>query len=209
MQIEVLNTEGQKTGKKVNLDDAIFAIEPNDHAIYLDVKRYLAAQRSGTHKTKHRGEIHGSTRKLHKQKGTGGARKGSIKNPLFRQGGSIFGPQPRNYDIKVNKSTQRLARASALSYKAKENGIVVLDALTMEQPKTQSFIQVLKNMNVSDKKTLILMGEKDNNLYLSSRNVQGTQVQMANLVNTYDIMNCHQVIFVGNAHEVLTEILKK
>ncbi|MEY2763899.1 MAG: hypothetical protein RLZZ205_323 [Bacteroidota bacterium] len=209
MQIEVLNTEGQKTGKKVNLDDAIFAIEPNDHAIYLDVKRYLAAQRSGTHKTKHRGEIHGSTRKLHKQKGTGGARKGSIKNPLFRQGGSIFGPQPRNYDIKVNKSTQRLARASALSYKAKENGIVVLDALTMAQPKTQSFIQVLKNMNVSDKKTLILMGEKDNNLYLSSRNVQGTQVQMANLVNTYDIMNCHQVIFVGNAHEVLTEILKK
>ena len=209
MQIEVLNTEGQKTGKKVNLDDAIFAIEPNDHAIYLDVKRYLAAQRSGTHKTKHRGEIHGSTRKLHKQKGTGGARKGSIKNPLFRQGGSIFDPQPRNYDIKVNKSTQRLARASALSYKAKENGIVVFDALTMAQPKTQSFIQVLKNMNVSDKKTLILMGEKDNNLYLSSRNVQGTQVQMANLVNTYDIMNCHQVIFVGNAHEVLTEILKK
>ena len=209
MQIEVLNTEGQKTGKKVNLDDAIFAIEPNDHAIYLDVKRYLAAQRSGTQKTKHRGEIHGSTRKLHKQKGTGGARKGSIKNPLFRQGGSIFGPQPRKYDIKVNKSTQRLARASALSYKAKENGIVVLDAMTMAQPKTQSFIQVLKNMDVADKKTLILMGEKDNNLYLSSRNVQGTQVQMANMVNTYDIMNCHQVIFIGNAHEVLTEILKK
>ncbi len=209
MQIEVLNTEGQKTGKKVNLDDAIFAIEPNDHAIYLDVKRYLAAQRSGTHKTKHRGEIHGSTRKLHRQKGTGGSRKGSIKNPLFRPGGSIFGPQPRKYDIKVNKSTQRLARASALSYKAKENGIVVVDALTMAQPKTQSFIQVLKNMNVADKKTLILMGEKDNNLYLSSRNVQGTQVQMANMVNTYDIMNCHQVIFVGNAHEVLTEILKK
>lgn len=209
MQLEVLDIKGKKTGRQVELPAEIFGATPNDHVIYLAVKQYLAARRSGTHKVKTRAEVQGASRKLHKQKGTGGARKGSIKNPLFRQGGSIFGPQPRNYDIKVNKSTQRLARASALSYKAKENGIVVLDALTMAQPKTQSFIQVLKNMNVSDKKTLILMGEKDNNLYLSSRNVQGTQVQMANLVNTYDIMNCHQVIFVGNAHEVLTEILKK
>ncbi|MBL7941975.1 MAG: 50S ribosomal protein L4, partial [Flavobacteriales bacterium] len=122
MQLEVLNTSGQKTGKKITLDDAVFAIEPNDHAIYLDVKRYLAAQRTGTHKTKHRGEVSGSTRKLHRQKGTGGSRKGSIKNPLFRQGGSIFGPQPREYDIKVNKNTTRLARKSALSYKAKNGG---------------------------------------------------------------------------------------
>ncbi|MFM9421621.1 MAG: hypothetical protein RIR06_82, partial [Bacteroidota bacterium] len=132
MQMEVVNIKGQKTGKSVELDSAVFGIEPNDHAIYLDVKRYLAAQRTGTHKTKHRGEIHGSTRKLHKQKGTGGSRKGSAKNPLFRQGGSVFGPQPRNYDIKVNKSTQRLARASALSYKAKENGIVLLEDLSMD-----------------------------------------------------------------------------
>ncbi len=209
MQIEVLNSNGQKTGGKVNLDDAVFAIEPNDHAIYLDVKRYLAAQRSGTHKTKHRGEIHGSTRKLHRQKGTGGSRKGSIKNPLFRQGGSIFGPQPRNYEIKVNKSTQRLARASALSYKAKENGIVMVDAIAMDAPKTQAFIQVLKNLNVADRKTLILVPTKDNNVYLSARNIQGANVQMANMVNTYDIMNSNNVVFVGNAHEVLTEILKK
>ncbi len=209
MQIEVLNSNGQKTGSKVNLDDAVFAIEPNDHAIYLDVKRYLAAQRSGTHKTKHRGEIHGSTRKLHRQKGTGGSRKGSIKNPLFRQGGSIFGPQPRNYEIKVNKSTQRLARASALSYKAKENGIVMVDAIAMDAPKTQAFIQVLKNLNVADRKTLILVPTKDNNIYLSARNIQGANVQMANMVNTYDIMNSNNVVFVGNAHEVLTEILKK
>jgi len=209
MQIEVLNSNGQKTGSKVNLDDAVFAIEPNDHAIYLDVKRYLAAQRSGTHKTKHRGEIHGSTRKLHRQKGTGGSRKGSIKNPLFRQGGSIFGPQPRNYEIKVNKSTQRLARASALSYKAKENGIVMVDAIAMDAPKTQAFLQVLKNLNVADRKTLILVPAKDNNVYLSARNIQGANVQMANMVNTYDIMNSNNVVFVGNAHEVLTEILKK
>ncbi len=209
MQIEVLNSNGQKTGSKVNLDDAVFAIEPNDHAIYLDVKRYLAAQRSGTHKTKHRGEIHGSTRKLHRQKGTGGSRKGSIKNPLFRQGGSIFGPQPRNYEIKVNKSTQRLARASALSYKAKENGIVMVDAIAMDAPKTQAFIQVLKNLNVADRKTLILVPTKDNKVYLSARNIQGANVQMANMVNTYDIMNSNNVVFVGNAHEVLTEILKK
>jgi large subunit ribosomal protein L4 len=175
----------------------------------LDVKRYLAAQRSGTHKTKHRGEIHGSTRKLHRQKGTGGSRKGSIKNPLFRQGGSIFGPQPRNYEIKVNKSTQRLARASALSYKAKENGIVMVDAIAMDAPKTQAFLQVLKNLNVADRKTLILVPTKDNNVYLSARNIQGANVQMANMVNTYDIMNSNNVVFVGNAHEVLTEILKK
>jgi large subunit ribosomal protein L4 len=209
MQIEVLNSNGQKTGGKVNLDDAVFAIEPNDHAIYLDVKRYLAAQRSGTHKTKHRGEIHGSTRKLHRQKGTGGSRKGSIKNPLFRQGGSIFGPQPRNYEIKVNKSTQRLSRASALSYKAKENGIVMVDAIAMDAPKTQAFLQVLKNLNVADRKTLILVPTKDNNVYLSARNIQGANVQMANMVNTYDIMNSNNVVFIGNAHEVLTEILKK
>ena len=209
MQLEVLNIQGQKTGNKVTLDDAVFAIEPNDHAIYLDVKRYLAAQRTGTHKAKHRGEIHGSTRKLHKQKGTGGSRKGSIKNPLFRQGGSTFGPRPRTYDIKVNKSTQRLARASALSYKAKDNGIVVLDAISINAPKTKDFVQVIKNLNLSDKKTLVLIPERNDNIYLSSRNIEKTRVQIASLVNTYDIMHSHNIVFVGNAHELVAEILKK
>lgn len=209
MKLEVLNTAGQKTGKTVTLDETVFAIEPNDHAIYLDVKRYLAAQRTGTHKTKHRGEIHGSTRKLHKQKGTGGSRKGSIKNPLFRQGGSIFGPQPRSYDIKVNKSTQRLARASALSYKAKENGLIVLDTMAFDKPQTKEFTKVISNLNLNDKKTLVLIPERNDNVYLSSRNLKKANVQIANLVNTYDIMNSQSVIFVGNAHEVVTEILKK
>lgn len=209
MQLEVLNSQGQKTGNKVTLDDSIFAIEPNDHAIYLDVKRYLAAQRTGTHKTKHRGEVNGSTRKLHKQKGTGGSRKGSIKNPLFRQGGSIFGPRPRQYDIKVNKNTQRLARASALAYKAKENGLLVVDALNMNGPKTKDFVQVLNNLSLADKKTLVLISERNDNIYLSSRNLQRARVQIASLVNTYDIMNSNNIVFVGNAHEVVTEILKK
>jgi len=209
MKLEVLNTSGQKTGKSVTLDATVFAIEPNDHAIYLDVKRYLAAQRSGTHKSKHRGEIHGSTRKLHKQKGTGGSRKGSIKNPLFRQGGTIFGPQPRSYDIKVNKSTQRLARKSALSYKAKENNILVLDTISMDKPQTKEFASLLKTLSLDGKKTLVLIPERNDNVFLSSRNIEKTNVQIASLVNTYDIMNSHNVVFVGNAHEVVTELLKK
>lgn len=209
MKLEVLNIQGQKTGKSVELDAAVFGIEPNDHAIYLDVKRYLAAQRSGTHKTKHRGEIHGSTRKLHKQKGTGGSRKGSIKNPLFRQGGSVFGPQPRSYDIKVNKSTQRLARASALAYKAQENGIVLVDTMEMSSPKTKEFVAILKNLAANDTKSLILLPERNDSVYLSSRNIQSTNVQIASMVNTYDIMNSNRVIFVGNAHELVTNILKK
>jgi large subunit ribosomal protein L4 len=209
MKLEVLNTQGQKTGKTVTLDEAVFAIEPNDHAIYLDVKRYLAAQRTGTHQTKHRGEVSGSTRKLHKQKGTGGSRKGSIKNPLFRQGGSTFGPRPRSYDIKVNKNTQRLARASALTYKVKENSIFVVDTLNFDKPSTKEFVNVMSNLKLADKKTLVLIPERNDGLYLSSRNVQGARVQIASLVNTYDIMNSNNVVFVGNAHEVVTEILKK
>ena len=209
MKLEVINTSGQKTGKSVTLDASVFAVEPNDHAIYLDVKRYLAAQRTGTHKSKHRGEIHGSTRKLHKQKGTGGSRKGSIKNPLFRQGGTIFGPQPRNYDIKVNKSTQRLARKSALTYKAKENSIMVLDTIAMDKPRTKDFAAMLKNLSLDGKKTLVLIPERNDNVFLSSRNLEKTNVQIASLVNTYDIMNSHNVVFVGNAHEVVTELLKK
>jgi len=209
MKLEVINTSGQKTGKSVTLDASVFAVEPNDHAIYLDVKRYLAAQRTSTHKSKHRGEIHGSTRKLHKQKGTGGSRKGSIKNPLFRQGGTIFGPRPRNYDIKVNKSTQRLARKSALTYKAKENGIMVLDTIAMDKPRTKDFAALLKNLSLEGKKTLVLLPERMDNVFLSSRNLEKANVQIASLVNTYDIMNSHNVVFVGNAHEVVTELLKK
>ena len=209
MKLEVINTSGQKTGKSVTLDASVFAVEPNDHAIYLDVKRYLAAQRTGTHTSRHRGEIHGSTRKLHKQKGTGGSRKGSIKNPLFRQGGTIFGPRPRNYDIKVNKSTQRLARKSALTYKAKENGIMVLDTIAMDKPRTKDFAALLKNLSLEGKKTLVLIPERNDNVFLSSRNLEKANVQIASLVNTYDIMNSHNVVFVGNAHEVVTELLKK
>jgi large subunit ribosomal protein L4 len=193
----------------VDLADNVFAIDPNDHAIYLDVKRYLAAQRTGTHKSKHRGEIHGSTRKLHKQKGTGGSRKGSAKNPLFRRGGTIFGPQPREYEIKVNKSTQRLARKSALTYKAKDNSIVILDALAFSAPKTKDFTGVLKNLSLNNEKTLILIPERNDNVYLSSRNVERTQVQIASLVNTYDIMNCNKLVLVGNAHQLVTELLNK
>ncbi|MFM7105641.1 MAG: 50S ribosomal protein L4 [Flavobacteriales bacterium] len=209
MRVDVYSTSGQKTGQTVDLADNVFAIDPNDHAIYLDVKRYLAAQRTGTHKSKHRGEIHGSTRKLHKQKGTGGSRKGSAKNPLFRRGGTIFGPQPREYDIKVNKSTQRLARKSALTYKAKDNSIVILDALAFSAPKTKDFTGVLKNLSLNNEKTLILIPERNDNVYLSSRNVERTQVQIASLVNTYDIMNCNKLVLVGNAHQLVTELLNK
>jgi large subunit ribosomal protein L4 len=209
MKLEVYNTAGQKTGTTVTLDDSVFAIEPNDHAIYLDVKRYLAAQRTGTHKSKHRGEIHGSTKKLHRQKGTGGSRKGSGKSGLFRNGGTIFGPRPRNYEIKINKTTQRLARKSALAYKAKENGLMVLDTIAMATPKTKDFVQLIKNLKLEDRKTLVLIPEKNDNVYMASRNLQKANVQIASLVNTYDIMNSHNIVFVGNAHEVVTELLKK
>lgn len=209
MQLEVLNSAGQKTGKKVKLDDAVFAIEPNDHAIYLDVKRYLAAQRTGTHQSKHRGEVSGSTRKLHRQKGTGGSRKGSIKNPLFRQGGSIFGPRPRNYDIKVNKNTTRLARKSALTYKAKGGSILILDSINFDKPRTKEFAGVLKNLDLAGKKSLFLLPEKNKNVYMSSRNIAKTSVQIASMVNTYDILNSNQIIFVGNAHEQVAAMLNK
>jgi len=209
MQLEVIDIKGKKTGRQVELPAEIFGATPNDHVIYLAVKQYLAARRSGTHKVKTRAEVQGASRKLHKQKGTGGARKGSAKNPLFRQGGSVFGPRPRAYDIKVNRSTTRLARASALSYKAKENGILLVDALSFDKPKTSEFLNVLKNLSINSRKSLILIPERNDSLYLSSRNIQGANVQIASMVNTYDIMNSHQVVFVGNAHEMVTNILKK
>jgi len=209
MQLEVIDIKGKKTGRQVELPAEIFGATPNDHVIYLAVKQYLAARRSGTHKVKTRAEVQGASRKLHKQKGTGGARKGSAKNPLFRQGGSVFGPRPRAYDIKVNRSTTRLARASALSYKAKENGIMLVDALSFDKPKTSEFLNVLKNLSLNSRKSLILIPERNDSLYLSSRNIQGANVQIASMVNTYDIMSSHQIVFVGNAHEMVTNILKK
>jgi large subunit ribosomal protein L4 len=208
MELEVHNTEGKKTGKKVTLDDSVFAIEPNDHAIYLDVKKYLNAQRTGTSKTKERNEVSGSTKKIKKQKGTGGARAGSIKSPTIVGGGATFGPQPRSYDIKVNKNTSRLARKSALTYKAKESGIIVVDNITMDKPKTKEFNKVMSNLNLS-RKTLVLIPERNDAVYLSARNTKDYNVQIASLVNTYDIMNSQKVVFVGNAHEVVTEILNK
>ncbi len=207
MKVAVLNTQGKETGKSVTLNDSVFGIEPNDHVIWLDVKRYRNAQRQGTHKAKERGEIKGSTRKIKKQKGTGTARAGSIKNPLFRGGGRVFGPRPRKYDIKLNKKVVKLARKSALSYKAKENDIMVLDALSMDAPKTKEFLQVLKNLKVQDNKTLVVVAENDRNVYLSSRNMQRHKVMIVDYINTYDILDSDKVIFVGNSVEIIENIL--
>lgn len=209
MEIAVYNAEGKSTGNKVTLDEKVFGIEPNDHAIYLDVKRYLAAQRTGTHKSKERAEIAGSTRKIKKQKGTGTARAGSIKSPVFRGGGTIFGPRPRNYSFKVNKKVMRLARKSALAYKAKNEGIVILDKFEMSAPRTKDFAGIMKNLKLEGKKTLVVLSERNDNVYLASRNVAGHNVQVAEFINTYDIMNAANVVFVGNAYEVVANNLNK
>ncbi|MDG1262179.1 MAG: 50S ribosomal protein L4 [Flavobacteriales bacterium] len=208
MELTVFNKEGNKTSKKIKLDDSVFAIEPNDHAIYLDVKRYLAAQRQGNHKSKERGEIKGSTRKIKRQKGTGTARAGSIKNPLFRGGGTVFGPRPHKYVLKVNVKVKRLARKSALTYKAQEEGIMFLDSLEMNEAKTQAYLTVLKNLKVDDKKTLVVLPSQSDSIYKSSRNLKGHQVRVAGDLNTYDILNCKNLIFVGNAHEIVQDMLK-
>lgn len=189
MELAVLNREGKDTGRKVTLSEEIFGIDPNNHAIYLDVKQYLANQRQGTHKAKERAEVHGSTRKLHKQKGTGGSRKGSIKNPLFRHGGRVFGPRPRDYGFKVNKKVKSLARKSVLAYKAKIERIAVMEDFTFETPKTKDFIGFLSSLNLYGKKTLFVTSEPDNNLHLSSRNIQKAKVLAVNQLNTYELMN--------------------
>ena len=206
MKVDVYNSEGKKTSS-AELNEAVFGIEPNDHAIYLDVKRYLAAQRQGTHKAKERAEITGSTRKIKKQKGTGGARAGSIKNPLFVGGGTIFGPRPRKYDIKLNKKVRQLARKSALAYKAKDGGIRVVEGMCMDTPKTKDLLGTFGKLGLGDQKTLVVVPELDRNLYLSSRNLPKHRVMTAGDLSTYDIMNCRQLVFVGNAHEVITGIL--
>jgi len=203
MEIAVLNIQGKETGRKVTLNDTVFGIEPNDHAIYLDTKQFLANQRQGTHKAKERGEIAGSTRKIKRQKGTGGARAGSIKNPLFRGGGRIFGPKPRFYGFKLNKKVKELARKSALSYKASSNNIIVLEDFSFEAPKTKEFIKMGDNLNISNKKSLIVLPEQNKNIYLSSRNVQGVEVVTAKELNTYGIMKASTLVLVESAVDVL------
>jgi large subunit ribosomal protein L4 len=203
MELAVLNTAGKDTGKKVELKDTIFGIEPNDHAIYLDVKQYLANKRQGTHKAKHRGEVAGSTRKIKKQKGTGGARAGSIKSPTIRGGGRIFGPEPRDYNIKLNKKVKQLAKNSALSYKAKEQSIMVVEDFSFEAPKTKEFVSVLNNLKISDKKSLMVLNEQNKNLYLSSRNFEGSKVVTISELNTYDILNCSNLVFIESSLNTL------
>jgi large subunit ribosomal protein L4 len=195
MELAVINKTGKETGRTVELMDSIFSIEPNDHAIYLDVKQHLANKRQGTHKAKERNEIAGSTRKIKRQKGTGGARAGSIKNPLFSGGGRIFGPQPRDYHFKLNKKVKQLARKSALTYKARNNEILVLEDFTLETPKTKEYAAVLNNLKVEGKKSLMVLNEPNKNLYLSSRNFPGTRVVTISELTTYDILNSTSLVF--------------
>jgi large subunit ribosomal protein L4 len=199
MEIKVINKEGKETTKKVKLNKGVFGIEPNDHAIYLDVKQYLANQRQGTHQSRERGEIKGSTRKIKKQKGTGTARAGSIKNPLFRGGGRVFGPKPRVYGFKLNKKVKSLARKSALSYKAKESNILILEDLSFKSPKTKDFVSVLKNLNVDETRTLFVTTTNDQNTLLSSRNIKNAKVITADKLNTYDILNSGKLVISEKA----------
>ena len=199
MEVTVLNTAGQETGKKIKLKKSIFGIEPNDHAIYLDVKQILANKRQGTHKSKERADIVGSTRKIKRQKGTGTARAGSIKSPIFRGGGRTFGPQPRDYNFKLNKKVKQLARKSALSYKAKSKAIMVLEDFNFEAPKTKEYIDLLTNLKINDKKSLVVLNEPDKNIYLSSRNIQGTKVVTATELNTYEIMKAANLVFIESS----------
>ena len=203
MELAILNTSGKETGRKVDLNDSIFGIEPNDHAIYLDTKQFLANQRQGTHKSKERGEVAGSTRKIKKQKGTGTARAGNIRNPLFRGGGRVFGPKPRFYGFKLNKKVKQLARKSALSYKASSNSIIVLEDFSLEAPKTKEIIQIGNNLNIANKKSVFVLPEQNNNIYLSSRNVQGVEVIIASELSTYKIMKASTLILVESALDVL------
>ena len=203
MELAILNIDGKETGRKVNLNDSIFGIKPNDHAIYLDTKQFLANQRQGTHKSKQRGEVAGSTRKIKRQKGTGTARAGSIKNPLFRGGGRVFGPQPRFYGFKLNKKLKQLARKSALSYKASANSIIVLEDFSFEAPKTKEMIKMGSNLNIGNKKSLFVLPEQNKNIYLSSRNVQGVEVVIVSELSTYKIMKASTLILVESAVDVL------
>lgn len=208
MELAIHNTDGKATSKKVKLDASVFGIEPNDHAIYLDVKQYLAAQRQGTSKAKERAEVHRTTKKLKRQKGTGGARAGSMKSPLFKGGGRVFGPKPRDYDMKLNKKVKALARKSALSYKAKENNIIVLEDFTFEAPKTSKYSEILSNLNVADKKTLLVLGELNKNIYLSSRNLTRAKVVTVSELTTYDILNAGNILLAESSVATIENQLK-
>ena len=209
MELSVLNNKGKETGRKVKLDPLVFGINPNDHAIYLDVKQYLANKRQGTHKSKERAEIVGSTRKIKKQKGTGTARAGSIKSPIFRGGGRIFGPIPRDYNHKVNKKVKRLARKSALSIKAKEKSILIVEDFQMEAPKTASYNKVLQALGLKDKKSLVVLGEPNKNVYLSSRNLEQSIVVNNSELNTYQITNASSLVIFESAITQIETILNK
>ncbi|MBL7842612.1 MAG: 50S ribosomal protein L4 [Cyclobacteriaceae bacterium] len=209
MEVSIIKYSGEQTGKKVNLSDAVFAIEPNDHAIYLDVKSFLANQRQGTHKSKQRNEIAGSSKKIKKQKGTGGARAGNIKNPQFKGGGRVFGPQPRDYSFKLNKKVKDLARKSALTYKAKDNAIAVLEDFNFEAPKTKQYINLLNALSLADKKTLLVLPESNKNVVLSGRNLKRAKITTADQINTYDVMNADNVIFVESSVSKVENLLNK
>ncbi|TYB73873.1 50S ribosomal protein L4 [Bizionia gelidisalsuginis] len=209
MEIAVLDINGKETGRKANLSNSVFAIEPNNHAVYLDVKQYLANQRQGTHKSKERAEISGSTRKIKKQKGTGTARAGSIKSGVFRGGGRMFGPRPRSYTMKLNKTLKRLARRSALSIKAGEKSIMVLEDFNFDAPKTKNFTNVLKALDLQNKKSLFVLGDSNNNVYLSSRNLKGSEVITSSELSTYKILNASRVILLEGALEGIETNLSK
>ncbi len=209
MEVSVLNIQGQETGRKVSLNDAVYGITPNDHAIYLDVKLLLANQRQGTAKSKERSEVSGSTRKLGRQKGGGGARRGDINSPVLVGGARVFGPKPRNYDFKLNKKVKALARRSALSYKAQEGAIVVVEDFNFEAPKTKSFIDVVNNLKVADKKVLVVLPEANKNVYLSARNLQGAKVAIASDINTYGVLNAGVMVVTENALGKIEAVLNK
>ena len=209
MEAKVLDFNGKDTGRKVQLSDSVFGIEPNNHAVYLDVKQYLANQRQGTHKAKERAEVAGSTRKIKKQKGTGTARAGSAKNPLFKGGGTVFGPRPRSYSFKLNKSLKRLARKSAFSIKAKESNIIVLEDFNFETPNTKNFINVLKALELENKKSLFVLGDTNKNVYLSSRNLKVSNAVSANELSTYAILNANNLVLLESSLEVIEENLSK
>ena len=205
MQVDVLNIQGKATGRKVELPEDIFGIEPNDHVIYLAVKQYLASQRQGTHKVKTRAEVQGSSKKLHRQKGTGGSRKGNLRNPLYKGGGTVFGPKPHGYDIKLNRKVKDLAKMSALAHKAKGNAIVIVEDIKLDAPKTKQFVDVLKSLNLAGKKTLFILPEYDDNLYLSFRNVESVEGSILADVNTYDIVNADVLVLSETAAKVFSE----
>jgi large subunit ribosomal protein L4 len=209
MEVKVVDFNGKDTGRKVQLSDSVFAIEPNNHAVYLDVKQYLANQRQGTHKAKERAEVAGSTRKIKKQKGTGTARAGSAKNPLFKGGGTVFGPRPRSYSFKLNKNLKRLARKSAFSIKAKESNIIVLEDFNFQSPSTKNFINVLKSLGLENKKSLFVLGDSNKNVYLSSRNLKASNVVSSSELSTYAILNANNVVLLEGSLEGIEDNLSK